>query len=143
VKDFLKLNRNLQLRLAIVFLGAFSYGTVFSSLTIYYNQYMGAAITGFILIASSLLSFLSGLLAGHYADLVGRKRPMIWGILIELSGALLALLSNSSLFFNPWLTFVAFLLVSSGFNFVMTTGNAMIIDLAELGERKIVFALDY
>ncbi|MDR2975998.1 MAG: MFS transporter [Streptococcaceae bacterium] len=143
MKDFLALNRNLQLRLLIVFLGAFSYGAVFSSMTIYYNHNMGASVTGIILIISSIVTFLAGLVAGHFADKVGRHLPMLIGALLEFIGAVIALVANSPLLFDPWLTFLAFLFVSFGYNCVVTTGNAMIIDLAEIQERKIVFALDY
>ncbi|WP_460022060.1 MDR family MFS transporter [Lactovum odontotermitis] len=143
MKEFFALNRNLQLRLVIVFLGAFSYGAVFSSMTIYYNQNMGASLTGIILILSSLVTFFAGLIAGHFADKIGRRRPMLWGALIELIGAVLALTANSPLLFSPWLTFFAFLFVSFGYNCVVTTGNAMIIDLTDTKDRKIVFALDY
>ena len=38
MKEFWNLDKNLQLRLGIVFLGAFSYGTVFSSMTIYWSR---------------------------------------------------------------------------------------------------------
>lgn len=46
------------------FLGAFSYGTVFSSMTIYYNQHLGSAITGILLALSAVATFVAGILAG-------------------------------------------------------------------------------
>ena len=44
---------------------------------------------------------------------------------------------------NPWSTFIAFLLISFGYNLVITAGNAMIIDASNAENRKVVFMLDY
>ncbi|MFS9669937.1 PucC family protein, partial [Klebsiella pneumoniae] len=40
-------------------------------------------------------------------------------------------------------TFIAFLLISFGYNLVITAGNAMIIDASNAENRKVVFMLDY
>lgn len=143
MKEFWNLDKNLQLRLGIVFLGAFSYGTVFSSMTIYYNQYLGSAITGVLLALSAVATFVAGLLAGFFADRQGRKPVMVVGTLIQFGGAILAILANLPGHINPWLTFLAFLCISFGYNFVITAGNAMIIDASNAENRKIVFLLDY
>ena len=53
---------------------------------------------------------------------------MVFGTIIQLLGAALAIASNLPGNVNPWSTFIAFLLISFGYNFVITAGNAMIID---------------
>jgi len=63
--------------------------------------------------------------------------------LIQLLGALLAIASNLPGHVNPWSTFIAFLLISFGYNLVITAGNAMIIDASNAENRKVVFMLDY
>ena len=143
MKEFWNLDKNLQLRLGIVFLGAFSYGTVFSSMTIYYNQHLGSAITGILLALSAVATFVAGILAGFFADRNGRKPVMVFGTVIQLLGALLAIASNLPGHVNPWSTFIAFLLISFGYNLVITAGNAMIIDASNAENRKVVFMLDY
>lgn len=52
--------------------------------------------------------------------------------MIQLLGALLAIASNLPGHVNPWSTFIAFLLISFGYNLVITAGNAMIIDASML-----------
>ncbi|MDN5440534.1 MAG: multidrug efflux MFS transporter LmrP [Lactococcus lactis] len=143
MKEIWNLDKNLQLRLGIVFLGAFSYGTVFSSMTIYYNQHLGSAITGILLALSAVATFVAGILAGFFADRNGRKPVMVFGTVIQLLGALLAIASNLPGHVNPWSTFIAFLLISFGYNLVITAGNAMIIDASNAENRKVVFMLDY
>lgn len=68
---------------------------------------------------------------------------MVVGTLIQFGGAILAILANLPGHINPWLTFLAFLCISFGYNFVITAGNAMIIDASNAENRKIVFLLDY
>ena len=143
MKEFWNLDKNLQLRLGIVFLGAFSYGTVFSSMTIYYNQHLGSAITGILLALSAVATFVAGILAGYFADRNGRKPVMVVGTAIQLLGSGLAIFSNLPSHVNAWTTFIAFLMISFGYNFVITAGNAMIIDASTAENRKVVFMLDY
>ncbi|WP_252899583.1 hypothetical protein [Lactococcus fujiensis] len=38
-------------------------------MAIYYNQNMGSAVTGILLIIGSIVSFLTGIFSGHQADL--------------------------------------------------------------------------
>lgn len=68
---------------------------------------------------------------------------MVFGTIIQLLGAALAIASNLPGHVNPWSTFIAFLLISFGYNFVITAGNAMIIDASNAENRKVVFMLDY
>lgn len=143
MKEFWKLKRNIQVRILIVFLASFSYGTIFSSMTIYYNQHLGAVITGAFLAISSVATFVSGLLAGFWADKFGRKPVMTWGTSIQALGSVIALLSNVPGHANPWTTFLGFLLISFGFNFDVTAGSAMIIDDSIPENRKVVFMLNY
>ncbi|MDR0297986.1 MAG: MFS transporter [Streptococcaceae bacterium] len=143
MRDFRALDKNLQLRLVIVFLGAFSYGTLFSSMTIYYNQYFGSVLTGMLLAFSSVIAFLSGLIAGYFSDRFGRRPTMLWGTEVSVVGALVATLANSPLGVNAWVTYGGFLLISTGYNLIVTAGNAMIIDASDVKNRKTVFSLDY
>ncbi len=143
MKEFWRLNRNLQWRIVIVFLAAFSYGTVFSSMTIYYNQHVGAAMTGLFLSISAVATFVAGLLGGFWADRQGRKPVMTGGSILQLAGAITALLSNLPHLVNPWTTFIGFLLISFGFSLDVTAGSAMIIDDSTAENRKVVFMLNY
>lgn len=63
MKEFWNLDKNLQLRLGIVFRCLFIWHR-FSSMTIYYNQHLGSAITGILLALSAVATFVAGILAG-------------------------------------------------------------------------------
>ncbi|MDR0199883.1 MAG: MFS transporter [Streptococcaceae bacterium] len=143
MKDFRALAYNLKLRLVIVFLGSFSYGTIYSSMTIYYNQHLGAVVTGALLAVSAVATFFAGLIGGQLSDTRGRKVVMTQGVLLQFVGSLIALFSNLPGHVNAWTTFVGFLLISYGFNYVSTAGASMIIDLSDATNRKTVFGLDY
>ncbi|WP_374285865.1 MDR family MFS transporter [Lactococcus sp.] len=143
MKDFFQLNRNLKLRILMTFIGIMTYSTIGSSMTIYYNQYLGAGITGILLIISSVISFLVGIWAGHFTDLEGRRPTMLIGALASTFGAALAAFSNSPLLFNPWLTFVGLVLSGFGFGFFNAGASAMMVDITTPADRKIVFSLNY
>lgn len=143
MKAFMKLNRTLKLRILMTFISVLGYSTVGSSMTIYYNHYMGAAMTGILLIISSVSSFGVGLYGGHLADKHGRRPIILIGSAISVLGASLALLSNSPLLQNPWTTFIGFFLLNFGFSFESAADNAMIIDVSDHSNRKYVYGLTY
>ena len=143
MKDFFDLDKNLQLRIVMTFIGVLTFSTIGSSMTIYYNQYMGAGLTGILLIISAILSFLVGIWSGHFTDLHGRKPTMLIGSLASCLGAGLASLANSPLLFNPWLTYVGLVLVSFGWGFFNSGASAMMVDMTTPDTRKIVFSLNY
>lgn len=127
----------------MTFIGIMTYSTIGSSMTIYYNQYLGAGITGIFLIISSVISFWLGIWAGHFTDLEGRRPTMLIGTLASTFGAVLAAFSNSPLLFNPWLTFVGLVLSGFGFGFFNLGASAMMVDITTSADRKIVFSLNY
>ena len=110
MKEFWGLHPTIKIRLVMNFLGALCFSTVGGSMTIYYNKYMGAGITGLLLIVSSIMVFLVGLYAGHLTDLKGRRPVMLFSTAVTAVGAALATFSNSGFYFNPWTTFFGFLI---------------------------------
>lgn len=143
MKDFFGLHPTIKLRLVMNFFGTLCFSTVGGSMTIYYNKYMGAGITGILLIISSVMVFLIGLYAGHLADLRGRRPIMLFSTLITALGAGLATYSNSMFYFNPWTTFLGFLIVNFGFGFFNTASQAMIVDLTTRQNRRVVYSIQY
>lgn len=143
MKEFLSLNRTIKIRVFMQFIGALCFSTVGSSMTIYYNQHLGAGITGFLLIASSVVSFAIGLWSGHLSDVRGRRPLMLFSTLITAAGGFLAAFSNSALLFNPWLTYVGFLVISFGYGFFGTAASAMLVDVTNADNRKFVYSIQY
>ncbi|RZI49305.1 MDR family MFS transporter [Lactococcus kimchii] len=143
MKDFFGLNRTIKIRLIMNFLGSLCFSTVGGSMTIYYNKYMGAGITGMLLIVSSVMVFLIGLYAGHLTDIQGRKPVMVFSTAVTSVGAALATFANSSFYFNPWVTFFGFLIVNFGFGFFNTASQAMIVDLTTSENRRVVYSIQY
>lgn len=143
MKEFWGLHPTIKIRLVMNFLGALCFSTVGGSMTIYYNKYMGAGITGLLLIVSSIMVFLVGLYAGHLTDLKGRRPVMLFSTAVTAVGAALATFSNSGFYFNPWTTFFGFLIVNFGFGFFNTASQAMIVDLTTSENRRTVYSIQY
>ena len=143
MKEFWGLHPTIKIRLVMNFLGGLCFSTVGGSMTIYYNKYMGAGVTGLLLIVSSIMVFLVGLYAGHLTDLKGRRPVMLFSTAVTAVGAALATFSNSEFYFNPWTTFFGFLIVNFGFGFFNTASQAMIVDLTTSENRRTVYSIQY
>lgn len=143
MKAFKRLNRTLKLRILMIFISVLGYNLVGSSMTIYYNHHLGAAITGMLLIISSISNFSIALYGGHLADRHGRRPILLIGSVISVTGAVIAAASNSPIFENPWTTFVGFFLLNFGFSFESAAGNAMVIDVSDESNRKLVYSISY
>lgn len=143
MKDFFKLNRQIQLRILMMFVGGLCFSTVGGSMTIYYNEHMGAGITGILLIISNILTFVVGLWAGHLSDLRGRRPLMLFACLVTTVGGLTATFANSPWYFNPWLTYIGFLILFFGYGFFNAAATAMMVDLTTSDNRRMVYSLQY
>ena len=143
MKDFFKLNRQIQLRILMMFVGGLCFSTVGGSMTIYYNEHMGAGITGILLIISNILTFVVGLWAGHLSDLRGRRPLMLFACLVTTIGGLTATFANSPWYFDPWLTYIGFLILFFGYGFFNTAATAMMVDLTTSDNRRMVYSLQY
>ena len=143
MKDFWQLHRTIKLRLLMTFSGLLAYSTVGASMTIYYNKYLGAGITGLLLIVSSVLVFLVGLWGGHLSDRFGRRPLMMFSTLMIASGGAIAALANSPWLFSPWVTYVGFLVLNFGAGLFNTASSAMIVDITDSSNRKLVYGLQY
>lgn len=143
MSEFFTLNRNLQLRIVMVFLSVLLGSTVGPNMTIYYVRYFGAFWTGLLLLVVSVAGFLAGLYGGHMADIWGRKRTMMVGSAGIVGGYALAMLMNSPLFVNPYVTFFGFLLTTVGYGFADPAEEAMLIDVSTPQNRQFIYALIY
>jgi DHA1 family multidrug resistance protein B-like MFS transporter len=143
MNEFMTLDRNLKLRTLTVFLTVLLGSSIGPNMTIYYVQYFGALVTGFLLIAVSVVSFIAGLYGGHLADVFGRKWTMMLGSVFMILGYATAVVVNSPWLVNPYVTFVGFLLASVGGSLADPAEQAMMIDSSTLENRRFVYSLIY
>jgi len=143
MSDFFKLDRNIQLRIVMMFITIAIGSSVGPNMTIYYVDYFGPLVTGILLVAVQVAGFVAGLYGGHLADNWGRKRVMIGGITTMTVGYILAAAMNSPLYINPYLTFFGFLMATLGISFASPAEEAMMIDVSTLQNRKFIYAMIY
>ena len=143
MSDFFKLDRNIQLRIVMMFITIAIGSSVGPNMTIYYVDYFGPFVTGILLVAVQVAGFIAGLYGGHLADTWGRKRVMIGGIAVMTVGYILAAAMNSPLYINPYLTFFGFLMATLGISFASPAEEAMMIDVSTLQNRKFIYAMIY
>ncbi|MDR0297318.1 MAG: MFS transporter [Streptococcaceae bacterium] len=143
MKTYFQLHPTIRVRLIMVFFGVLCSSAVTGSMTIYYNHYMGAGVTGILLMISSVLVFVIGLWAGHLSDLRGRRPLMIFADVLSVSGAAVATFANSPLLTSPWLTYFGFLVFNFGYGFFNTASQAMLVDLTNSENRRDVYSIQY
>ena len=143
MSDFFKLDRNIQLRIVIMFITIAIGSSVGPNMTIYYVSYFGAGITGMLLVFVQIAGFIAGLYGGHLADVWGRKRVMLSGIGSMAIGYTIAAAMNSPIYINPYVTFFGFLLATVGMSFASPAEEAMMIDVSTLQNRKFIYAMMY
>jgi len=143
MSEFFKLDRNIQLRMVIMFITIAIGSSVGPNMTIYYVAYFGAGITGILLVFVQVAGFIAGLYGGHLADVWGRKRVMLSGIGAMAVGYTIAATMNSPMYINPYVTFFGFLLATVGMSFASPAEEAMMIDVSTLKNRKFIYAMMY
>ena len=143
MSDFFKLDRNIQLRILMMFITVAIGSSVGPNMTIYYVEYMGALVTGFLLVSVQVAGFIAGLYGGHLSDSWGRKRVMLTGIALMVVGYVVAAAMNSPYYVNPYVTFIGFLLASVGLSFASPAEEAMMIDVSTVQNRKFIYAMIY
>ena len=143
MSDFFKLDRNIQLRIVIMFITIAIGSSVGPNMTIYYVEYFGAFLTGMLLVSVQIAGFIAGLYGGHLADSWGRKPVMLTGVAAMAVGYIIAASMNSPLYVNPYVTFFGFLLATIGLSFASPAEEAMMIDVSTLQNRKFIYAMIY
>jgi DHA1 family multidrug resistance protein B-like MFS transporter len=143
MSEFMALDRNLKLRTLTVFLAVLLGSSIGPNMTIYYVEYFGAFITGFLLIVVSVAGFIAGLYGGHLADVYGRKWTMLVGSAFLIAGYAIAMLMNSPWMTQPYITFFGFLLANIGGSLMDPAEQAMMIDSSTLANRRFVYSLIY
>ncbi|MDR1012996.1 MAG: MFS transporter [Lactobacillales bacterium] len=143
MKEFMNLNRNIKLRLLILFITDLTGYAIAGNLIVYYVNYFDKFTAGILLMIASVSNFISSLYGGHFSDEKGRKEAIKIGITIAVLSDLLSAIFNSPLGNFPRLTFLVFLSGGAGFNFAIPAFEAMIIDITTLKDREFVYSLVY
>jgi DHA1 family multidrug resistance protein B-like MFS transporter len=143
MSEFLTLPRNLQIRIAMMFLGVLIGSAVGPYMTGYYVTRIGALWTGILIVIEAIIGFLGNLYGGHLADVHGRKRFWTIGLLITVVGYFIVAVSNSPVFNDVWTTFLGFSLVTFGYSLADPSEEAMLIDSTNAKNRRFVYSINY
>lgn len=140
---FKNLDRNIKLRIVGEFAVSTSFWMFFPFLTMYFAETLGTAITGILLVLSQVLSALTGLLGGYFADRYGRKYMMVAALCIQSFFLFLFALSSTETINMPSLGFAFYSCVGMAWSLFSPASQAMVTDVVDEEERTYVFALIY
>ncbi|WP_163652556.1 MFS transporter [Listeria sp. PSOL-1] len=134
---------NLKVRLFGEALLDISFWTVFPFLTLYFSEAIGRSLTSGLLIISQVLSVITALFGGYFADNYGRKRMMSISIIGEGIGFLIFALGATSWLQSPFLSFFGFSVASIFMAFYQPASQAMIADVVKPEHRSYVYSIFY
>ena len=127
--------RNLKVRLCGETIFNLLYWMYFPFIAIYFSQSLGLALAGALMMVPPVLSLITGLIGGSFADRFGRKSVMLWGVGIQFT--MFILFATSSII---WLDYFAFLGITIGKGLYKPASDAMVADTVSAEFRKEVFA---
>jgi MFS transporter, DHA1 family, multidrug resistance protein B len=134
---------NIQLRLAMQFLGGLVSMAVIPFMAIYFAQKIGATQTGVILILIVISGIIGGFIGGHISDKIGRRKIMIYAELGIMVTYFFIALCNSPWFDLPYVSAAFFVLNMFAGGMFQPAAQAMIIDVTDSDSRKLVFTISY
>ncbi|KPU56628.1 MFS transporter [Bacillus wiedmannii] len=140
---FKKLHINVKIRLIEQFASSLTGNMVFPFMIIYFSQVFGERITGIIFIINVIISFISGIYGGHFADKIGRKKIMVYAEVFRFVALLIMAAASSDQINSPILIFIMNIIVSACTGFSRPAGEAMLIDSSPVNDRKFVYTVDY
>lgn len=141
IQQFKDLHFNVKIRLFEQFASSLAGNMIFPFIIIYFSQEYGAAITGVIFVINIVISFLVGLLGGHFADKYGRRKILVISEIIRCLSLItmaISFLGDANL-----IVFISNLLISASTGFSRPAGDAMLVDASTKENRKFIYTIDY
>ncbi|WP_146548501.1 MFS transporter [Rummeliibacillus suwonensis] len=141
IKQFKDLHFNVKVRLFEQFASNIAGNMIFPFIIIYFSQVYGAAMTGVIFVINTVISFLVGLLGGHFADKYGRQKILAFSEIVRCLSLIImafSFLGNANL-----IVFISNILVNASTGFSRPAGDAMLVDASTEENRKFIYTADY
>ncbi|GEB78382.1 MFS transporter [Sporolactobacillus inulinus] len=137
------LHPNLKIRLITSVMTIFVSDMIFPFMAMYFSQFFGATLAGFLLFINVIISVLSGFIGGYLSDRFGRKKIMVLAQMIKflsLSGMTIA---NSQIWFSPLFTFLMLGVENVASGLMHPSEEAMLIDVSTDETRRFMYTINY
>lgn len=141
--NFLKLHRNIKIRILESILSTTIGSMIFPFLTIYFSEVYGSKTTGIILMVNIFVIFGISLISGYISDNIGRKKILVLGESVRLIAFIMITLANSPFLHSPLITLICFLIINICSGIVSPASQAMLIDVSSKEERVLMYSINY
>ncbi|RXJ00737.1 MFS transporter [Anaerobacillus alkaliphilus] len=141
--SFRNLQTTIKIRLFTDFITDLSQMAIFPFMAIYFSIQVGQGMAGIMLAVNILCSIVAGLFSGYLADQLGRKKVMIFALIIQVAALVIMALVNSPWFVSVWITYLMFLISNVSSGIINPAASAMIIDCSKEEERPYIYGLQY
>ncbi|TCP61541.1 MFS transporter [Baia soyae] len=139
----IKLHTNIQIRLLDQFLRAIAFHMITPFMIIYFSSHFSQALTGVILMGNLVLTFITALCGGYFADQFSRKKIMVGAETTRFIAMVIMCIASTPIINSPVTILLMVIINSLCIGFARPAGSAMIADSSQLEERKYIFTLDY
>lgn len=132
----------LRLRLCIAFIERALNTMVIPLIAIYLSATVGSATAGLLILLSVGVAVVAGLASGHFSDVLGRRRALLAGS-ITMTVGFGGMAVGAVWWSSPVTVFSFYLLQATAASFIQPVHDAVIIDVTEVEERKVVYTINY
>lgn len=140
---FWDMHRNIKIRIITSFLTRTVGTMIFPFMAIYFSMKLGGVLASVLLLINVIASLVIGLYGGYIADILGRKKVMVTGQVIQVVAIACMGIANSEYVDSPWLTFLFMLVHSLGSGVMNPATEAMLIDVSTPENRKMMYSINY
>lgn len=139
-RDF---HRNVKLRLIISFFTGTVSHMIFPFIAIYFSEKLNPVLAGLNVTLSLIIGMLTSMIAGYYADRIGRRKLLVTAEALAVAAYCLMAMFNSPWMESAWATFFLTMLNSVFWGMMGPAGDAMVMDVTEPESRKYVYRIQY
>ncbi|TCS93626.1 MDR family MFS transporter [Hazenella coriacea] len=140
---FRELHPNIRIRIITSFLSRVVGSMIFPFMAIYFTKEINATWAGILLMIVVVVQFVSSLYGGFLADLLGRKKMMVWGGWMTVFAFIGMLVANSPWWTSAWTTFFMLVIMNISSGLVNPAAEAMLIDVSTKETRAFMYAINY
>ncbi|MCC2252142.1 MFS transporter [Virgibacillus sp. AGTR] len=137
------LHPNIRMRIYTSFLSRVVGNMIFPFMAIYFSLKLNTTLAGILLTFQVIVQFATSLYGGYFADVIGRKKMMVFGETLKILAFIGMIAANSPWWSSPWMMYFSLLVVSISAGIVNPAADAMLIDVSTKETRVFMYSINY
>lgn len=136
-------HRTIKIRIFESFLSSAIGSMIFPFMAIYLSAHFGMKTTGILLLINVFIGIAINFFGGYFSDSFGRKKLIVFAETLRFLAFFTMMICNSPWFTSPVITFLMMTVNSICWGLAGPANQAMLIDVSQPEERKIMYTIMY